>query len=72
MLSPRYDLPIARRGVISLSPNDVNAIFTYEESDQFERMLKAWEGKMTAPAFGRTGPGASDADMAPPQLGFFE
>lgn len=54
MLSPRFDLPTARRGVASLSVEQSNAIFVYEFREQFEMMLKEWESKMTAPYFGRT------------------
>ncbi len=49
MLSPRWDLPIARRGVISLNANEVNAIFDDEHSNEFEEILKVRIDRMSAP-----------------------
>jgi hypothetical protein len=54
MLAPRYDLPIARRGAVPLSPGDANIVFDYNSPEAFQDLLKVWEAKMTAPAFGRT------------------
>jgi hypothetical protein len=53
MLAPRWDLPIARRGVAVFEPAEGNAVFMYNSRSEFEALLKAWEAKMTAPAFGR-------------------
>ncbi|RQH12741.1 hypothetical protein [Bradyrhizobium sp. RP6] len=54
MLSPRYDLPIARRGVATLSNDQANAVFVYSYRESFEELLKDWEAKMTAPYFNRS------------------
>lgn len=56
MLSPRWDLPVARRGVASFSGEESNAIFDVNKREEFEAILRAWESKMTAPAFGRSRP----------------
>jgi hypothetical protein len=53
MLSPRFDLPVARRGVTTLSLEQTNAIFVYGHREAFEKLLADWEAKMTAPYFGR-------------------
>lgn len=37
MLSPRYDLPIARRGVVPLSPSDVNASILFPVSKSYSK-----------------------------------
>jgi len=54
MLSPRFDLPVARRGVTTFSVDQTNAIFVYNQRDAFEKLLADWEAKMTAPYFGRS------------------
>jgi len=54
MLSPRWDLPIARRGVVPLKPREVESIFIAERQDEFDSFAKSWSNKMTAPSFGRT------------------
>jgi hypothetical protein len=54
MLSPLWDLPIARRGVATLSPAGANSVFVFSQRDQFAALLRNWEAKMTAPFFGRT------------------
>ena len=53
MLTPRWDLAKARRGTISLSPDEVNAIFDSQYSDNFESLLKRRVDRMTAPFFGK-------------------
>lgn len=53
MLSPRFDLPVARRGVTTFSVDQTNAIFVYDQRDAFEKLLADWEAKMTAPYFGK-------------------
>jgi len=54
MLSPRRDLPIARRGIVPLDAETLDAIFVETKRDEFDTFAKAWVDKMTAPAFGRT------------------
>ncbi len=53
ILSPRWDLPIARRGTIALQPNEVNAIFDSSCSDQFDKVLRTRVDRMNAPNFGK-------------------
>ncbi len=53
MLSPRFDLPVARRGAISLRGAEVNAVFDYSQSQEFDALREAWQRKMSAPFFGK-------------------
>jgi hypothetical protein len=53
MLCPRYDLSIARRGVIPLRPEEVNAIFDPEYTSVLPKFIKARVERMTAPFFGK-------------------
>jgi hypothetical protein len=69
MLSPLWDLPIARRGVATLSSADANAVFVHSQRDQFSNLLKSWESKMTAPFFGRT---RTSPDTSTVQTDLFE
>jgi hypothetical protein len=60
MLAPRWSLPIARRGVIDLSTDEVDAMFATEDRDAFEGVLSRRLARMNAPfhtlAGGSTGP----------------
>lgn len=53
MLSPRRDLPIARRGTVPLSSKVVESMFIASKAGEFEVFAKSWIAKMTAPGFGR-------------------
>lgn len=53
MLSPRWELPIARRGVVPLSAREIDAIFDPAKETEFRAIRSEWEAKMTAPYFGR-------------------
>ena len=53
LLSPRWDLPIARRGAVSLNSDEVNAIFDPDKSDQFASVLNRRLERMRPP-FART------------------
>ena len=52
LLSPRWDLPTARRGAIRLNEKEVNAIFDPEHASEFSRVVDARLGRMNPP-FGR-------------------
>ena len=52
LLSPRWDLPTARRGAISLSTDETNAIFDPQYASQFRTVLNRRLERMTVP-FGR-------------------
>jgi hypothetical protein len=52
MLAPRWDLAIYRRGVLSLNPEEVNAIFDDKWKEKFARLCDARISRMTAPTFG--------------------
>ena len=52
MLSPLWDLPVARRGTLPLSPREVNAIFDTNFTGEFESVVEERISRMTAPAFG--------------------
>ena len=49
MLAPRFDLPLARRGVVELSCEEVNAIFEATAISEFERLRHVRLARMTAP-----------------------
>ena len=53
MLSPRWDLPVHRRGTIALTNDEVNSIFDPEYRDNYDRLMKTRVMRMTAPMFGR-------------------
>lgn len=53
MLAPRWDLPVASRGALSLSGVEINAIFAPTEPSSFETVLKRRVSVMTAPFFGK-------------------
>lgn len=53
MLSPRWDLPVYRRGAIALTPEEVNAIFDQMYSKKFEVLKQKRVERMTAPLFGK-------------------
>lgn len=49
MLSPRWELPIGRRGDISLSSDLLNSIFDHELSTSFEALLRNLSNKWNNP-----------------------
>ena len=49
LLSPRWDLPIARRGTFSLKPEEVDAIFDPSQAERFQQVLRDRIRKLTAP-----------------------
>ena len=49
LLSPRWDLPTARRGTIALTGEEVNAIFDPACADTFAGVLNRRLGRMNAP-----------------------
>ena len=49
LLSPRWDLPTARRGTIALTGEEVNAIFDPEHADTFAGVLSRRLGRMNVP-----------------------
>lgn len=51
MLAPIWDLPIARRGALSLTPEEVNAIFDPAHHAEFNQLKRRRVGRMTAPTF---------------------
>lgn len=57
MLSPRYDLPLGRRGVVELKPREVNAIFDQSCTPDFTDIVRMRLERMNAPFLGR---GADD------------
>jgi hypothetical protein len=55
MLSPKYDLPIYRRGALTLSSAEINSIFDPACFDEFENIRKTIKERMSAPYYGRKG-----------------
>lgn len=53
MLAPHWDLPVSRRGVLSLSTEEVNSIFDPHFSDRFEVLKSERIKRMNAPTFGK-------------------
>ncbi|MBF0591066.1 MAG: hypothetical protein HQL02_03150 [Nitrospirae bacterium] len=53
MLAPQLELPIAVRGVISLTTEEANSIFDQAHSSEFEHIRKKRVEKMNAPFFGK-------------------
>jgi hypothetical protein len=54
MLCPRWDLPVASRGVLPISKELANAILDPREADKFDDLMRARLRPMNAP-FGREG-----------------
>ena len=52
LLSPRWDLPIARRGAVALRPDEVNAVFDPDHAELFLEVLNRRLERMNVP-FGR-------------------
>jgi len=75
MLAPRWDLPVARRGAIALSGDEVNAIFGTNSGDAFERVIKRRLSPMLAPMFSEADEnGSRKKEVRPlvdPSLGLF-
>lgn len=53
MLSPRWDLPLGRRGTVAFDSRYFNAIFDNSKRDDFQEILAEWRDRMTAPYFGK-------------------
>ncbi len=52
MLAPKWDLPIARRGVPELNVHEAEAIFgTFDTEEMFNQVLDNRRRRMTAPSF---------------------
>ena len=66
MLAPRFDLPLARRGVVEFSVEETNSLFDPAASGDFEKLRLIRLARMTAP-FGRVQNGAKHK-----QTGLFE
>ena len=49
LLSPLWDLPVARRGTFSLNPEEINAIFDTNQGQQLQHVLRERLRRMTAP-----------------------
>jgi hypothetical protein len=53
-LAPKWNLPVARRGIAKLSPGDVDLIFDPKRQADFDRLDQSWVERMTAPGFGES------------------
>ncbi|MBZ9677811.1 hypothetical protein [Mesorhizobium sp. ES1-1] len=49
MLAPRWDLPLARRGVMPLSTSDFNAIFLPDRKTAYDDLVRKFRGRVMAP-----------------------
>ena len=63
LLSPRWDLPTARRGTIALNTDEVDAIFDPEKADKFVDVLKRRLRRMNAPFGSTLGPNAIQREL---------
>jgi hypothetical protein len=61
MLSPRYDLPLARRGTVGLNKREVEAIFI-EGGEEFDAIVADRMARMNAP-FRKKEPGAKQSTL---------
>lgn len=57
MLAPKWDLPIARRGVVELSSVEIEAIFVTADDTDFSQILDRRSSRMEAPLFSRKSDG---------------
>lgn len=48
MLAPRWDLPLIRRGVVSLAPKDFDAIFDPSKHNEYVALEAEWRQKVSA------------------------
>jgi hypothetical protein len=53
LLSPKWSLPAARRGIVPLKPQEVEIIFDPSREHDFVTLHRNWLDRMTAPHFGR-------------------
>ena len=53
-LAPKWNLPIARRGIAKLNPEDIDLIFDPDRREDFDRLNCSWVERMTAPNFGES------------------
>ena len=53
LLSPRWSLPVARRGIAHLKAAELDVIFDPAKDSEFEIFHRNWSERMTAPFFGR-------------------
>jgi hypothetical protein len=54
ILSPKWMLPIARRGIVPFKSDEVDILFDPEREAEFDRMHRDWKERMTAPFFGKS------------------
>jgi hypothetical protein len=55
MLAPRWDLPMARRGALALTGEEIDALFAPKSKGDFPAVLERRISPMTAPYFGSSG-----------------
>lgn len=61
MLAPRWDLSIYRRGVLALTPEELNAVFDPEHIHKFDNLSNRRVARMAAPFFRHGSKAASQA-----------
>lgn len=73
MLAPFWELPVSRRGTISLTAKELNSIFDPDFTDSFESLSRARVSRMQAPYFGKNANGnKSTSHGKQPKLPGFE
>jgi hypothetical protein len=63
MLAPRWDLPIYRRGAVSLNSEEVNSIFDPADTGKFDKLSGERIERMTAPFFGKNSRKEPDQEL---------
>jgi hypothetical protein len=63
MLAPRWDLPLARRGVPQFTGEELDAIFAPVSEEQFDRIINDWKARTSFSV------ASSDADTTPSAQG---
>jgi hypothetical protein len=53
LLGPKWNLPVARRGIARMKASEIEVIFDPARGEDFDELLRAWSEKMSAPYFGR-------------------
>jgi hypothetical protein len=64
-LAPKWNLPIARRGIAKFTPEDIDLIFDPAREEEFDQLNRSWADRMTAPRFGETKRSRARRELGP-------
>jgi hypothetical protein len=71
MLAPRWDLSIYRRGVLALTPAELNAVFDPDHAAEFDMLADRRVARMTAPSFGQQASENDEEDLGSDEPSLF-